>query len=170
MFTTMPINESTSSPMQLEPQNQQASYSSATKSRTQSGAPRNSLYVHKCPIPFKPFPQHSKNDRKFNLVVYGINEHPKGTRRHLRSANDITAVISILKSVHFPITEFSICDCFCLGKYSEQRHQSLLVTLSRSSDVLSILANKHQLSQYPPPPSPLNQTSLQRTGKFSQSY
>ena len=101
------------------------------------------------PIPFSPTVQRSRADRKFNLIVYGIKEHPKGTRKHLRSVNDTTAVISILKSIHSSVTEFSIRDCFRLGKYSELRHRPLLVTLSRSNDVLSILANRRQLSQQP---------------------
>ena len=148
MLTITPINKSTSSLKQIETQNQQVSYSSSTKGQTQSEAPRNSLYIHRQSISFKPFLQHSSADYKFNLVVYGINKNPKGTWRHLCSANDTTAVLSILKSFHSPVTEFLVCNCFRLGKYPEQHHRPLLVTLSRSSDALSIMANRDKLSQY----------------------
>ena len=51
--------------------------------------------------------------------------------------------------IHSPITEFSVCDCFRLGKHSEHGRHPLLVTLSRSSEVVCILANRRQLSQHP---------------------
>ena len=136
-------------PMPLEPQNQQLSYSSATNSQTQSGVPRNYLYVDKQATSSTLSLQRSRADRKFNLVAYGINEHPKGTRRYLHSANDTTAVILILKPIHSLLTEFSVCDCFRLGKYSEHCRRPLLVTQSRSSNVVSILASSCQLSQHP---------------------
>ena len=93
--------------------------------------------------------QHPRPDRKFNLVIFGIKESPKGTKRHVRSADDIKAASSILSSVNPEISEFSIRDCYRLGKYSEDRHRPVLATMNRVNDVSSVLANRRQLSSLP---------------------
>ena len=103
-------------------------------------------------IPPKPSLQHTRTDRKFNLVVYGVREQPKGTQRHIRSRQDEEIITLILSSIHSSISEYSVRDCFRLGKYSENRCRPVLTTLSRSNDVISVLANRRHLShssQYP---------------------
>ena len=102
--------------------------------------------------PPKPSLQRTRADRKFNLVVYGVREQPKGSQRHIRSAQDEETITLILSCVHSPITEYSVSDCFRLGKYSENWCRPVLTTLSRSNDVISVLANRLHLShssQYP---------------------
>lgn len=93
--------------------------------------------------------QRLRPDRRFNLVIYGIKESPKGTQRHIRSAHVIEAATSILSSVDSSITELSIRDCYRLGKYSEERCRPVLATMNRSSEVTSVLANRRQLSHFP---------------------
>ena len=93
--------------------------------------------------------QHTRPDRRFNLVIFGIKESPKGTKRHIRSADDIKAATSILSSINPSISEFSIRDCYRLGKYSEDRHRPVLTTMNRANDVSSVLANRRQLSNLP---------------------
>ena len=91
---------------------------------------------------------HSR-DSKFNLVVFGLKESPMGTQRRVRFEEDIKAVSSVLVSAHPSITEHSFRDCFRLGKYSTDRCRPLLVTLSRSSDVFTILGNRRSLADHP---------------------
>ena len=67
-------------------------------------------------LPPKPPLQRTRADRKFNLIIYGVKEQPKGTLRHIRAAQDEETIISILSSVHSSITKYSVRDCFCLGK------------------------------------------------------
>lgn len=58
----------------------------------------------------------------------------------------IEAVTSILSSVHSSITEYSVIDCYRLGKFSEDRCRPILVTMNRPNDVSSILADRARLS------------------------
>ena len=41
---------------------------------------------------------HNHSDRKFNVVLYGISENPKGTKKSLRLARDFESVSSIIKA------------------------------------------------------------------------
>ena len=91
----------------------------------------------------------ARPDRKYNLVVYGMKENEKGTKRHIRSANDIEAATTILSSLHSSITEYSVIDCIRLGKYSEDRCRPTLVTMNRPNDVSTVLVNRVHLSQTP---------------------
>ena len=93
--------------------------------------------------------RHPRPGKKYNLVIYGIRENQKGTQRHVRSANDIKAAISILTSFHSTITELSAIDCTRLGKFSEDRCRPALVTMNQPNDVATILANRAKLSQMP---------------------
>ena len=86
-------------------------------------------------------------DSKFNLVIYGIKEHPKGTQRHIRSTQDLDTVTSILSSLHPSIAHYSVRDCTRLGKFSESRCRPILCTMSRSIDVSAVLTNRSLLSQ-----------------------
>ena len=90
--------------------------------------------------------QHSV-DSKFNLVIYGIKEHPKGTQRHIRSTQDLDTVTSILSSLHPSIAQYSVRVCTRLGKFSESRCRPILCTMSRSIDVSAVLTNRSLLSQ-----------------------
>ena len=56
-------------------------------------------------------------DRKFNLVIYGVKEHPKGTDRRARSKSDIDNCVRILKQADNDINIQSACKRLCtLGK------------------------------------------------------
>ena len=85
-------------------------------------------------------------DRKFNLVIYGIAESPKGTNRHERVANDISNSMTILKTVNSGISENPIRDCIRLGSYSESKSRPLLVKFVRVIDVSTTLANRRKLA------------------------
>ena len=82
----------------------------------------------------------SKNDRKSNVVIFGIKEHPKGTRRSERLSSDLEECTSLLSSIDHSINECYIRECVRLGKYDESKCRPVLVTLNRSRDVLLILS------------------------------
>ena len=88
-------------------------------------------------------------ERKFNIVIYGLKESPKGTPKYNRICNDVKSVSESINSLCPELTEQSVCDCVRLGKYSIERSRPVLVKLARSCDASNILANRHKLSQFP---------------------
>ena len=80
-------------------------------------------------------------DQKFNPVIYGIKESPKGTPRSARTKTDIKSCVQILKQADDDISVQSIRDCLHLGKFnpSETRSRPLLVTLFCIFDVDTVL-------------------------------
>ena len=91
----------------------------------------------------------SSDNRKFRLVVYGINECPKGTPRHSRFLQDVKSAGEVLSSVDNSVTVQSVRDCFRLGKYSPDWNCPLMVHLNRSCDVVVILSNRRKLASSP---------------------
>ena len=85
-------------------------------------------------------------DRKFNIVVYGLQECPNGSPRHVRISKDMDSVCGAIQSLCPNLSDQSICDCSRLGKYSETRSRPVLVKLARSCDVSLILLSRHKLS------------------------
>ena len=66
------------------------------------------------------FQDNSQQDHKFNVVIYGIDECPKGTPRHEHSGLDLSNVAQIITKVDENINPLSICDLHRLGKYQER--------------------------------------------------
>ena len=88
-------------------------------------------------------------DRKFKLVVYGIDESPKGTSRHDRIKKDTDAISGLLHDIDHTVPDQSIRDCIRLGKYSEDRKRPVMAEFTRARDVTSILLNRRNLSRHP---------------------
>ncbi len=86
-------------------------------------------------------------DRKYNIVVYGIKECAKGSTRHTRLSKDTDAVSSLISKVDATIPDYSIRDCIRLGKYVEERCRPILVKLTRACQASSILAGRKNLSK-----------------------
>ena len=91
----------------------------------------------------------SEPDKKFNVVVFGISEFPKGTSRYYRSSNDYDKASSLLSNLEKDFI-CTIRDCRRIGKYnSDHSHpRPLLVTLNSTAEV------RHSLlivDFYPPP-------------------
>ena len=86
---------------------------------------------------------------KFNIVVRGIPERPKGTPRHKRLNEDFCEVNGILQKLD-PSAQVKPCmrDCRRLGKYdaSKTRPRPVLVTLSSTAEVTSVLAKCRSLT------------------------
>ena len=119
------------------------SYSKDTSSLIHNSSP------HDQNVPALSAKNSNNGERKFNLVIYGINESTKGSHRDSRLLRDTNAVNETLKVVDDSISELSIRDCLRLGKFSETKCRPILVTLNRSSDVLSILSKRAKLSSIP---------------------
>ena len=83
------------------------------------------------------------NDRKFNVVIYGINECDKRTNRSERQSQDLHNVTKIVTEGDNTINPLSIRDLLRLGKYREQANKPrpILLRLTRTIDV-SILLSK----------------------------
>ena len=91
----------------------------------------------------------SNPDRKFCVVVYGLNENPKGTPKHCRISNNVKSASELIQPLCPELTEQSIRDCSRLGKYTSDRNRPLLIQLFRSCDASSILLNRRTLVQTP---------------------
>ena len=74
-------------------------------------------------------------ERKFNIVLYGMDECPKGTPKSNRLEEDLKNAISVISEVDQSITSHSIRDIHRLGKYSVEAKKSrpLLVKFIRAS-------------------------------------
>ena len=91
----------------------------------------------------------TNHNRKFNIVEFGVSECPKGTNRQIRQNSDLNSIATIISSLNTDVKADSISDCFRLGRFDPKHHQPrpLLVSLIRSSDVQTILANRSKLSK-----------------------
>ena len=87
-------------------------------------------------------------EKKFNVVVYGIAESPKGTPRLERVKQDLSSVVLVLSELSSSVQAHAIKDCYRLGKFNPQRlkPRPILVRLIRIADVHSILSNRGSLS------------------------
>ena len=87
-------------------------------------------------------------DRKFNIVIYGVKESPKGTQKNARTKLDIDSCVQILKQANDDISVQSIRDCLRLGKYNptETRPRPLLAKLSHVFDVDTVLYNRSKIT------------------------
>ncbi len=83
-------------------------------------------------------------DRKYNVVLYGIEECPQGTSKHARLQSDLKHVVSVMSKVDNTISSESIKDCYCLGKFNPNQSlpRPVLVKFIWVSDVSSILSKK----------------------------
>ena len=97
-----------------------------------------------------PPPTHGPSyDKKFSLVFYGLDECPQGTHFVDRSIRDKRAVSSVVRALDTSLSSVSIRDTIRLGRYrsTNPRPRPLLVKFNEAGDVMSILANRKNLSQ-----------------------
>ena len=87
-------------------------------------------------------------EKKFNIVMYGACECPKGSApRHERISHDTNLACKIIKSICSDMNDYAVCDCSRIGKYSEPRSRPLCVKFARSCDVATVLSNRYKLSK-----------------------
>ena len=91
----------------------------------------------------------SPSDRKFNILLYGIQECPSTQTRLQRMKSDLQNALQKLSSLNDSINANSIKDIsqFRLGKYikDQNRPRPLLIKFLRATDAFSVLANNNQL-------------------------
>lgn len=57
-----------------------------------------------------------RSDRKSNLVIFGLKELPKGTRRHERLSSDLEEATNLLSSIDSSINDYTLfVTVFVLG-------------------------------------------------------
>lgn len=105
----------------------------------------NSMYQ---PVPPMNNYFEAHSDRKFNVVMFGIEESAPGSAKLDRMENDLGKLTSIITSLDDSIPPSSIRDHFRLGKFKQDqaRPRPILVKLNRTSEVNSILSKKKNLS------------------------
>ena len=89
----------------------------------------------------------SGNEKKFNIVVYGIPECPQKTNRQSRFKKELEHAIEALSKAEDEIDPSDIKDLHRLGKYDSksERPRPLLIKFLRSNIVLDILSSKTKL-------------------------
>ena len=90
-------------------------------------------------------PFRESQERRFNVVFFGIKEQSPGTPRNERIAEDMESVTNILTVASSSIPAHAVRECMRLGKFTNDRCRPLLVKLNRSCDVSSILAHSRQI-------------------------
>ena len=102
-----------------------------------------SLKTQKSPPKLSP----SFLDKKFNIIVYGIEESSQGTKKYLRTQNDLNNLLAAFSNLKTTVDSNAIKDLFRLGKYKSDncKPRPLLVKFLRVADVTSILKSKTQL-------------------------
>ncbi len=106
----------------------------------------------------KPF-----DDRKFNVVVYGIQERKEGEAHNQRLVLDLCNVSNMFASQSTSVPKSAICDCFRLGKYSPESPcpRPILVRLNSRNVVMDILQKRSSFSPYVVKPDVPYNVSLQ---------
>ena len=106
-----------------------------------------SSYPSPNPVSYSTTHTSSSLERKFNVVIFGLNESPKGTVRQTRVMNDYKSAAATLNFLDSNLDTHSIRDCIRLGKYSDGRKRPLLVRLIKSCEAMHALSQAHKLSK-----------------------
>ena len=83
-------------------------------------------------------------ERKFNVVLYGVEESPKGTLKSTRLGEDLNKTASVLSGVDQSSNSSSIKDIYRLGRYSAENRKPrpLLVKFIRATDANKALSKR----------------------------
>ena len=89
----------------------------------------------------------SPSDRKFDILLYGIQECPSTQTRPQHMKSDLQNALQELSSLNDSINANSIKDIFRLGKFKkdQNRPRPLLIKFLCATDAFSVLANSNQL-------------------------
>ena len=89
--------------------------------------------------------------KKFNVVLYGVDECPSGTSRSARLVADLESVVSVFATIDSTFQAQALKDCFRLGKYNpaHDKPRPILVKFVKIADVSNIilLSKKRNLHQ-----------------------
>ena len=122
-------------------------YSAATSKRANS-ANSSTRYSHAQPSGTR-YSSYSASsvDKKYNIVMYGLSECPKGSPRHERISYDTDLACKAIQSICPDLREYAVCDCSRIGKYTEERSRPLMIKFARSCDAATVLANRYKISK-----------------------
>ena len=83
-------------------------------------------------------------ERRFNVIMCGVTECPKGVSRADRAKHDLNEVMSLFGVLDGGVRVESVRDHFRLGEYNSQstKPRHILVKLTRVQEVSSILSNR----------------------------
>lgn len=92
-------------------------------------------------------------EKKFNVVLYGVPECPTGLSKFARFESDQSNIVSILSSLVSSFESLSIKDCHRLGKFKKdaQRPRPLLIKFIRVADVVNIMSKRRYTYPIPMP-------------------
>ena len=107
-------------------------------------------------------------ERKFNILLCGLDELPNGYPRFQRPQCDLDSIASIFFGIVPSIESNAIRDHYHLGKFHQEptRTKPILVKLDWTSEVASLLFNGDLLKS----PISSNQTSLLLRGIWMHLY
>ena len=90
-------------------------------------------------------------DRRYNVVLYGVEECPSGSSRFSRLSSDLASVVSVFSAPDSTIQSHSIKECYRLGRFNPNnginKPRPLLVRFVRMADVNCILSKRRNLSK-----------------------
>lgn len=88
-----------------------------------------------------------RSERKYNVVIFGIDEAPVGTSKLNRLEHDFEQVSTVLVQAESTFDVNSVRDHYRLGKFNRThtRPRPLLVKLTRTSDVTKLLLKRANL-------------------------
>ena len=89
------------------------------------------------------------DDRKYNMLVCGLEECKEGTPRLVRQCEDMYRVVGLLRDVNGSLSSTSTKDHFRLGKYTEgsKKPRHILVKFVWSDDVFRVLTKSRELKK-----------------------
>ena len=105
-----------------------------------------SVATNKAVPPPKPPPLVA--DKRYNVVVYGLEESPKDTPRANRLKHDLEKLLNVLSGIDASLTATSIQDFHRLGKFkpNNTRPRPLLVKFLRTVEASLVLSKKVSLA------------------------
>ena len=95
-----------------------------------------------------PKPSSLVSDKRYNVVVYGVDESLKDTPRASRQKHDLDMLLKVLSDIDVSLTATSIQDFHRLGKFKPNNTQScpLFVKFLRTFEASLVLSKKDSLT------------------------
>ena len=86
-------------------------------------------------------------ERKYNVILFGLDECPRGTSRSARLDEDLKKAIFVLSKADQSIDSNTIKDIYRLGRYTAEnkKPRPLLVKFIRVADVARVLSKRGSL-------------------------
>ena len=100
----------------------------------------------------------NKIDKKFNVVMYGINECPQNTSKVIRQQSDLDNIMKVFAMANVEIESSSIKDFHRLGKFKpnhiNNRPRPILIKFLRSTDAAKVLSSRSSFPFIKPDQTP----------------